>query len=244
MPRSSAVAKKPIARRSRAVVEEEEVVKTPKKTRSNGHAADPANAWQAMLDELQSGASGPNFFLKAGKTRIRLIPEPGTEDDETPTFFVPVTSSYRGKERPKYLLSAVVLGAEGRELREDQINTVIPVVVPKSVLQDILNNLASGWDLFDLMTGHGISIMKSGSGLNTDYNVTMSPKPIPLIEEPNPMNTDGEPITLADAAIEFQKRSAQRAATEAGKAPNEDDAEEEAAPSRGARRASPRSEGW
>lgn len=176
----------------------------------------PSNPWQAMLDSLASGQNGPTFFLKGGRTRIRLVPEPGTEEDATPVFFTPVESQYRGRVRTKYLLSAVVLAAEGRDIPEEKVNKVIPVLVPKQVVSDILNALAEGWDLFDMENGHGISILKQGSGLNMEYSVNISPKPVAL-EDPEPMG-----MTLIEAAEEFKRIQAERSSN-SGDEENSDD---------------------
>jgi len=173
-----------------------------------------------MLDQLAAGNAGPNFFLKAGRTRIRLVAEPGHDEGSMPVFFTQVSATFRGKTRPKFLLSAVVIGAEGRDLPEDKVNKVIPVVVPKQVLTDILNTLVEGWDLFDLESGHGLSINKTGSGLNTEYTVNVSPKPVPLADI-IPMD-----MTLIEAAEKFMELSAQREASQ-GDSPDGADAPEE-----------------
>jgi hypothetical protein len=56
----------------------------------------------------------------------------------------------------------------------------VQVELPPTVFNDILTNaenyLIEGVNIFDLKAGHNIIITKSGSGRNTEYSVTVSPK--------------------------------------------------------------------
>lgn len=137
------------------------------------------NKWQQLLDQMaEKGGNGSVFFPKKGKTRIRLAPIKGTDDD----FFVETKSVYKGKARSKYLLSAMVISTDAGELNERWVNKVVPVLVPGAVLKGILGLLAEGYDLLS-PEGHGITIVKTGGGLETTYSVMPSQKPMELPDD-------------------------------------------------------------
>lgn len=142
----------------------------------------PKNEWQDMVDELKAGQGGGRFFfLKPGRTRIRLVPVPGTENETRPTFFQPTEGNYQGKVNKRQILLAIIVGAEGREIPDEDKNKVQPLLVAPTVVTQIVETLAEGWDLLS-PKGHGVSIVRSGQGLQTTYKVTPSPTPIPLPE--------------------------------------------------------------
>lgn len=88
-------------------------------------------------------------------------------------FYREVINSYG---RTKYLILAVVISSDEEDL-------VRPVILPKTPLQDILSILAEGYDLFDPEEGFGISINRTGSGLDSKYSVLPSKKAFPLADE-------------------------------------------------------------
>src|SRR5512144_231222 len=90
--------------------------------------------WQKALDELAAGASGPFFFQKAPKAKIRLV----NLEHDPEKFFLPVTSNFRGTAKTKYLVFGVVIATEGQELSEKWRNTIVPIVLTKTAVKAIL----------------------------------------------------------------------------------------------------------
>lgn len=139
--------------------------------------AAPANSdkWRSMLEDLKKNqGGGPFFYIKEGRTQFHLIGENGTDD-----FFVEVIETHFDKPKPKYIVMGVILKTDA-ELREQFQNKVVPIVVPKTVFSGIIELLAEGYNLTDVEEGHGLTIRRSGSGLNTEYSVTASPRPVVL----------------------------------------------------------------
>lgn len=159
------------------------------------------NQWQDALNQFKQEQGGGRFFyLKSGKTRMRLVPEPGTEKDPRPKFYEQTVGVYQGSEKKKYVLSAIVAGAENREIPDEMKTKVQAVVVAPSVVSDILAILADGYDLLG-PNGHGITVNRQGSGFGTSYTVIPSRDPIPLPEGTEWME---DPSTLAEAADSYE----------------------------------------
>lgn len=134
------------------------------------------NQWQNLLDQMNS--SGNFYRLKEGKTRLRLIAPQERVDQKPVIFFEEVQSTFRGRTKTKYMILCLVL--EGKGAKPEMATTVTPVIVTKTVIKGILGLLAEGYDLFDPTEGYGFSINRTGSGLETDYSVLASRKPVPL----------------------------------------------------------------
>lgn len=131
--------------------------------------------WQKALDELGDG-SGPFFFFKASKTNVRLV----CFEENPEHFFAAATTVFKGKPKSKYVVFGQVLKTQGRDLSEKWINKIVPLVITKTALKSIISLLAEGYELFDPAQGFGITLMKSGSGTDTEYNVMPSPQVVPL----------------------------------------------------------------
>lgn len=129
--------------------------------------------WQDMLDDLGNESNDPRiYYVKAGRNRIKLAPEGG----DPKKFFTKVTRSFRGQISTKFLIRALVMKGKSEEPPKVQ---AIPV--GKSVMKDILNLLAEGYDLFNVKTGKGLTIVKTGTGLtDTSYTVLPSPSAVPM----------------------------------------------------------------
>lgn len=126
--------------------------------------ADPQR-WQGILDGMKS--SGVFSFPQEGKTRIRLVL---TSEGDPYNFFREVTNSY-GKT--KYLFFVLLPGSDDPAL-------VRPFIAPKTVITDILSMLAEGYDLFSEDEAFGVTINRTGSGLDSKYSVLPSHKAQPL----------------------------------------------------------------
>lgn len=158
--------------------------------------------WQKALDALASEGSGAYFFLKQPKTQIRLV----NLEHDPEHFFLPVTSIYRGQPKTKYLVFGVVLKTPGKDLLDKYVNAIVPIVFNKTTIKGILSLLAEGYDLFDPKEGYGITIMKSGTGLDTDFNLMPSPHAVPLDME----KVKQPEKTLEDFAAEFSNNQRNR----------------------------------
>lgn len=163
--------------------------------------AQEGNRWSNLLNDLNTAGSGDFFFPKTGRTRLRLIPEEGTEDQ----FFTQVDSVYRGQTKTKYILLAIVLGTDQGPLDEKWVNKVVGVVVSKVVLKGIVQLLAEEYDLLS-EEGHGITIVRSGNGqFDTTYTVLPSQKVVPIPEE-----AEMPEMTLEEMAEEFMDFQARK----------------------------------
>lgn len=132
--------------------------------------------WDKVLADIGSASSGPFFFPKTPKTKIRLI----CQDPDPTKFFVFVQTEYKGKPKQKVIVLGKVISTDGKELSSQWTNKVVPIIIAKTALKGIIAQLAEGYDLFDPEKGYGLSIIKTGKGTETDYNVIVSPQPVPL----------------------------------------------------------------
>lgn len=124
--------------------------------------------WQEVLQSLTVGSS--NFlFPREGRTRVRL----GADRDGL--YFLEVQTQYQGRIKTKFLLLAVPMD-EGEK-------TWKGLIVPKTVFRSIATLAAEGYELWDPEEAHGITIVRTGSGLESSYSVLPSHKPIPLPRE-------------------------------------------------------------
>ena len=139
----------------------------------------PDNKWAALLSDMSSGSS-TTWFLKAGRTQIRLLVEPGEEEESTPTFFGEVQTYWKGKARTKIALRALILASDGGDISVEKASQEHLVIVPKSALKAIIGLLMEGYDLLSEAEGRGIAIIKTGRGLGTSYSVVASPNAVPL----------------------------------------------------------------
>lgn len=147
----------------------------------------------ALLDQLKASSLSDFIFLKEGRTKVRLLVK-----DEL--YYLPVASEYKGRQKTKYAILAVLQG-------EDVIKALI---APKTVLTAILNLEVEGFPVFDPEEGHGVVIKRSGSGFDTDYSVTASPKMVEVSDEVID-KLDG--VTLHDMVAKYERYQATRAAS-------------------------------
>lgn len=139
------------------------------------------STWEDLAAELKSKEGGGIFFfLKEGRTRLRIVPLVGTENDSRPQFWIDTEGIWQGKPNKRRILLGIVAGATGREIPDENKNKVTPLLVAPTVVTQIVDILASGFDLFSAKKGHAIAIVRSGQGLGTTYRVDASPDPIPL----------------------------------------------------------------
>lgn len=152
----------------------------------------PAVDFGALLDQLKASSLSDFIFLKEGRTKVRLLVR-----DEL--YYLPVASEYKGRQKTKYAMLAVLQG-------EDAVKALI---APKTVLTAILNLEVEGFPVFDLDEGHGVVIKRSGTGFDTDYSVTASPKQVEVSEETRELLGN---VTLHDMVAKYERYQASRAA--------------------------------
>ncbi len=154
--------------------------------------------WNSLLDQLSTNA---NFVrLKEGTTKVRLVQLPAMVSGEggSFTFWGEAESEFRGRKKTRYVMAALVF--EGSGAKPEMAKVVTPLVVPKTVIKGILTLLAEDYELFDKEKGHGLSLRRTGSGLDTDYSVLPSRKPVPL-----PADIVMPTITIDEMAEQFEQ---------------------------------------
>ena len=153
--------------------------------------------WGKLLNELN--ASSRWYRPKEGRTRLRLVLQKG---DHPSRFYREVQSSFNGKIKTRYMVLALVI--EGNGAKEEMAYTVTPVILAKTVVKGIISLLAESYDLFGV-EGYGVTITRSGQGLETDYSVMPSKHPVTL---PNEIVWPKE--SLDELATTFTTSSASR----------------------------------
>ena len=176
-----------------------------------------AEDWQRILDQT-SGSNGPFYYLKEGKVRLRLVAEQGTKT----RWFTETVNTFNGRTRTKMIVLAILVSGKG--VTDEMKGKVTPVVVAKTVLTQILNLLAEGYDLLSPKRGMGLSITRRGSNLDTAYNVLPSQSPQPL-----PEGLQWPEKTLAELADEYEANSSNRDSerVKSRRRKNEDDDDDE-----------------
>lgn len=157
--------------------------------------------WGDLAAELESAGGGTGSFLREGKTRIRIVAE---DSDDDKSWFSDVQTYWQGKPRERKLIRCVILG--------DEEHKIVPLVVAKSVLKGIFNILDEGYDLLDEEGGYGVTIVRSGEGLNTSYTTMPSRKEVPIPDDVEDME-----MTLEEAAEKIDEESKTRSEEQAPK---------------------------
>ena len=163
--------------------------------------------YQALLDELnKKGGEAEFYYLQKGRNKIRMLPEFA----QVGIFYKVVMRSWQGGEpKPKYIIKALVWS--DRSTRPE----VKGIVLPKTVITQIAGLLAEGYDLFS-PAGHAISVLKEGEGLQTNYSVIASPKPVPIPTEFTPLEMTLD--ELGDLRVERDAELAARPQLQQGTA--------------------------
>lgn len=164
-----------------------------------------------LLDSMDNNVGV--MYLK-DRTRVRLLP---ILEGRSPVL--PITTSFNGKSRIKYLIGVQNLAAKGEEQR------VFLLLLSKKVVKAMLQYATEGWDLFGKETGRGLILIKSGSGLATEVTISPSPNPIAIPDDVMEEWYDFDPKTVAE---EYQKYQAER--TDTATAEEVEEPEEEPAP--------------
>lgn len=139
------------------------------------------STWSELSKELEAKEGGGIFlFIKGGRTKVRLVPLKGTENDERPSFWTDTVGAWNGQPNKRRIILGIVAETPGRTILNEDKNKVIPIVVAPTVLTQIVKVLDVGFDLFGATTGHAIAIERTGEGRGTTYRVDASPHAIAL----------------------------------------------------------------
>jgi hypothetical protein len=163
-----------------------------------------SNSWQNILDQLNSKGNSLFYFPKAGKTRLRLL-WPTGHDESDQVFFVETLRYFKGQVRTRFIVMGQVLTNATGEVDEKFRNQVKAIVINKTTLRSILTALAEGYDLLG-PEGHGLTLVRTGEGLETDYNVLTSPRPVKVDYE----ELEWPEESIEDLAEMFAKESKDR----------------------------------
>ena len=169
--------------------------------------------WGDMVEKF-AGASGDVMFLKAGKTRFRLLPPLKDGEITASDLFVPVDSVYRGNVSTKFL--ATVWATDSPI--EHHVCTVL--LSQKQVRQLLQLQMEDDYELYDLDEGHGISAIKTGERQQTSVNFLPSSKEVYV---PDEVLENLEKFDVAAVADQFTKAQHER---------NSEDNEEDDKPKR------------
>ncbi|KKK60431.1 hypothetical protein LCGC14_3024440, partial [marine sediment metagenome] len=98
--------------------------------------------WETLAQQMKDQEGGGIFFfLKPGRTRLRIVPIKGTEQNERPEFWTDTEGSYNGKPNKRRILLGIVAGADGREIPDEDKNKVVPLLVAPTVVTQIVEML-------------------------------------------------------------------------------------------------------
>lgn len=169
--------------------------------------------WEKLLGEVkaatESDSNGDIVYLKAEKTRLRLVIPP---DRTLRTFFAQVDKVYQGKAGIAFIIPAVIIQSSNKEDQNVDPDRVRYVRIAKTILPQIISQLTEGYDLFGLTSGHAITIEKTEAKKRTSYLVKTSPRPVPV----NPTNWPES--TMSEAAEAETKRQHARSEAQANEA--------------------------
>lgn len=139
-------------------------------TKTKDETEVPMN-WGDVLDKLQAGGSSNFIFCKQQRTRLRLVHKPGEP------YYTEVTSEFQGRKKTKFMVLAIDMGSEDEEQK------VKGAILAKTPFRAIVSLLSEGFNLWDPKDGFGVTVVKTGSGLETQYSVMPSQKVLPIDEE-------------------------------------------------------------
>jgi len=148
----------------------------------------PASKWQDLLDTLDASSGGGDvYYLKEPKTRIRLVlpamsPNSGGDEDDEEIFYAETTKHYQGKASSAFIVMGLILGTSTKGDKNVSDTKVRAIRLPKTALRWVVSQLAEEHELFDEVSGHGVTIERIGGGNSdrTSYSGGVSAKPIPI----------------------------------------------------------------
>lgn len=166
-------------------------------------AAAPAQAqpdWENLLENLATDRTSAFIFPKGPKTRVRLVHNPAEP------YFTEIQTEFRGKAKTKYAVLAVQMDAAGDDEEGPKVKAL---VISKTVFRQIVQMLTEGYDLWDPEKGFGITILRQGSGLETNYSVLPSPRPVPV--DPHLIEQAPDFASVQEEYAKLRERQASKA---------------------------------
>jgi hypothetical protein len=126
--------------------------------------------WNDVANEMNANSGGSILFLKDGKTTIKIIAPENAHDNVDTTWFTKFeqVTEFKGEKGKATRFIVYAIDMSDKE--------VYPVLLPKTVMNGILNLLAEGHRLLDIDNGYPVSIVRSKSGNKTDYSVMPAAK--------------------------------------------------------------------
>jgi hypothetical protein len=126
--------------------------------------------WNDVANEMNANSGGSILFLKDGKTTIKIIAPENAHDNVDTSWFTKFeqTTEFKGEKGKATRFIVYAIDMSDKE--------VYPVLLPKTVMNGILNLLAEGHRLLDIDNGFPVSIVRSKSGNKTDYSVMPAAK--------------------------------------------------------------------
>jgi hypothetical protein len=138
-----------------------------------------AAAFQSMLDETtNSGGQSHFLFPKAGKTRLRLL---HLEDRDPGKLYTQVERLWQGKPKTKFMIRAIYYGVPATQGEPAPDPREVALVIPRQVLNQILQVASDGETELFYDGAVAVTIVRSGEGLNTSYQVIAGSKVAPPV---------------------------------------------------------------
>jgi hypothetical protein len=127
-----------------------------------------SNQWQKLAMDMQGNGEGGSIgFVKDDKTVLKIVAPPNAKEEFNTSWFKEFKQFFQDKPSKKFMVYAIdVLSEEKR---------IMPWVINASSFTQILALI--GDDDFDILSpsnGHPVSIKKSGTGMNTKYQVNVA----------------------------------------------------------------------
>jgi hypothetical protein len=128
------------------------------------------NQWQKLAMDMQGNGDGGSIgFLKEDKSVLKIVAPPNAKEEFNTSWFVEFRQYFQDKPSKKFMIYAVDVLSEDKK--------VMPWVVGASVMTQVLALIGDDdYNLLDPVDGTPVSIKKSGSGMNTRYQVNVAAK--------------------------------------------------------------------
>lgn len=133
--------------------------------------------WGDLLKEVKKEGGGGitegPYYLKNGEQKIRVVLPAEVTDPRK--FFARYENVYEGEAYPYYLIEGVVLTSEGGGADPKRVQCI---KITKTVLVQLIQALAQGWELFDPVAGKVVSIVRGKQKGRVAYTCTITPKSV------------------------------------------------------------------
>jgi hypothetical protein len=129
------------------------------------------NFWQQLASNVQGNGDNSDIgLLKESKTVLKIVAEEGVKERQDTSWFLDFYQYFNANPKPskKYMVHAICL----REGDKEGDRKVKPWVLNASSFAQLCTLIADpDFDVLSPAEGTPVSISKSGTGMNTKYNV-------------------------------------------------------------------------